>query len=136
MSSTTSKGRLDQVSIGLSVLCAFHCLLLPAFVGALPAITTVTGGHGHFHTLMLVVVVPLSGLALGMGWLRHRSPAVLALGLAGMSIMLLGVTAGHEVLGESGERWATLAGSFLLAVGHFRNYRQCRPTDGCHNDGC
>lgn len=136
MNSSPAKGHIDKISIGLSALCAVHCLVLPVVAGLLPALAAVTASHSHFHVLMLVLVIPLSGLALGAGWLRHRDRIVLALGVCGMGLMVIAVTLGHDLLGDAGERWATLAGTFLLAAGHLRNFRQCRPADGCHKGAC
>ncbi len=136
MNASPTKGHIDKISIGLSALCAVHCLVLPVVAGVLPALAAVTASHSLFHVLMLVLVIPLSGLALGAGWLRHRDRIVLALGVCGMGLMMLAVTLGHDLLGHDGERWATLAGSFILAAGHVRNFRQCRPADGCHKGAC
>jgi hypothetical protein len=136
MSTSPAKGHIDKISIGLSALCAVHCLVLPVVAGVLPAFAAVAAGHAHFHLLMLVLVIPMSGIALGAGWLRHRDGLVMALGLCGMALMVVAVTVGHDLLGHEGERWATLAGSFILAAGHFRNFRRCRPEDGCHKGAC
>lgn len=136
MSTIPAKGHIDKISIGLSALCAIHCLVLPVLAGVLPSLAAVTASHAHFHVLMLVLVIPLSGLALGAGWLRHRDGKVLTLGVTGVGLMVFAVTLGHDLLGHDGERWATLAGSFLLATGHVRNFRRCRPADGCHEGAC
>lgn len=136
MSTSTAKGHIDKISIGLSALCAVHCLVLPILAGVLPSLAAVTAHHDHFHTMMLVLVIPLSGLALGTGWLRHRDGIVLALGLCGIGLMLFATTLSHDLLGHASERWITVVGSFLLAAGHFRNFRRCRPSDGCHEGDC
>ena len=136
MNTSPAKGNFDKLSIGLSALCAVHCLLLPVIAGVLPAFAALTGSHIHFHALMLVVVLPLSSFALGAGWLRHRDATVLALGLTGLALIVLAATVGHDLPSESAERWITVAGSLLLALGHLRNYRQCRPLDGCHKGHC
>jgi hypothetical protein len=136
MSTSHDKGCIDKISIGLSALCAVHCLVLPVLAGVLPSIAAVTATHVHFHVLMLVLLIPLSGLALGAGWLRHRDGKVLTLGLCGVGILLFAATLGHTLLGHDGERGITLIGSFLLAAGHYRNFRRCRPADGCHEGAC
>ena len=136
MNTIPAKGHIDKISIGLSALCAVHCLVLPIVAGLLPALAAATASHSHFHVLMLVLVIPLSGLALGTGWLRHRDGIILALGLCGIGLLTIAVTVGHDLLGHEGERWATLAGSFILATGHYRNFRRCRPADGCHSGAC
>lgn len=136
MSTSPPKGHIDKISIGLSALCAVHCLVLPVLAGVLPSLAAVTANHNHFHALMLVLVIPLSGLALGAGWLRHRDGIVLTLGLGGIGLMLFAATLSHDLLGHDSERWMTMVGSFLLAAGHFRNFRRCRPADGCHKGAC
>ena len=69
-------------------------------------------------------MVPTSVLALGWGWRRHRSPLVLGLGLVGMVLMSFAAF-GRELdnLSASGERWFTVIGALLLALGHLRNYQ-------------
>ncbi|MBL7649736.1 MAG: MerC domain-containing protein [Candidatus Hydrogenedentes bacterium] len=136
MSTIPAKGHIDKIAIGLSALCAVHCLILPLIAGLLPALAALTGSHVHFHTLMLVAVLPLSSFALGAGWLRHRDAAVLALGLTGLILIVVAATVGHDLPSEAAERWTTVAGSLLLALAHLRNYRQCRPSDGCHKGPC
>ena len=136
MNTSPAKGHIDKISIGLSALCAVHCLVLPIAAGVLPTLAAASSSHAHFHLLLLVLVIPLGGLALGSGWLRHRDDIVLLLGLCGMGLMVLAATLGHDVLGDAGERWTTLAGSFILASGHVRNFRRCRPSDGCHKGAC
>ena len=38
-------------------------------------------------------------------------------------------TAAHDLLGEAGERIATLSGAVAIATGHMRNYALCRRVD-------
>jgi len=136
MSRYTPRAIADHISIGLSAVCAVHCLVLPVVVGMVPVFSNLSLGHGHFHQLLLALVLPLSVVALGAGWLRHRDRRVLILGLAGLILMTAAATIAHDLLGHDGERWLTLAGAALLALGHFRNYRRCKPSDGCHQGTC
>lgn len=133
MSRENTRALADQISIGLSAICAVHCLVLPIVVGVAPTLGALSMGHGQFHALLLTVVIPLSGLALSAGWLRHRDGRVLLFGLLGLSLMLTAATVAHDVLGHEGERWLSVSGALLLALGHLRNYRRCKPGDGCHH---
>ena len=65
-------------------------------------------------------------MAFSLGCREHRDAWVLALGAIGMLGILLAATVLHDVLGESGERAATLAAAVVLISAHFRNYRLCR----------
>jgi hypothetical protein len=54
----------------------------------------------------------------------------LALGGLGLIALVSIAYLGHGLLGEVGEKVATVIGGAILAIGHFRNYRLC------HRDGC
>lgn len=136
MSRYTPRAIADHVSIGLSAVCAVHCLALPVVVGIFPVFSALSHEHGQFHQVMLALVIPLSLLAFGAGWLRHRDYGVLALGLTGLVLIIGAATIAHDLVGHEGERWLTLAGAGLLALGHFRNYRRCAPGDRCHQGAC
>jgi hypothetical protein len=63
---------LDGAAVGLSGLCLLHCLALPFFAGALPMLMPFT--ESHLHAQMLYFAVPLSVVAIGIGYARHRDP--------------------------------------------------------------
>ena len=56
---------LDRVAIGLSGLCAIHCVATPAAVILFPVLSACLGSDERFHALLLVLVVPSSVVALG-----------------------------------------------------------------------
>ena len=82
-----------------------------------------------FHVYLLGLVLPLSIVALLMGCRKHRSRMVALLGFAGLTVLVIAASLGHDGLGETGERAATLAGSTLIALGHLRNFSLCRRMD-------
>ena len=49
-----------------------------------------------------------------------------------MIVLIFTATLGHDVLGENGERIATLFGATLIAVGHLRNFMLCRQVECNH----
>ncbi|GJM13099.1 MAG: hypothetical protein DHS20C12_15020 [Pseudohongiella sp.] len=116
----------DKAAIGLSFLCALHCLLLPIAVALLPSLVIFGLDDELFHVVMLVAVLPLSTFALLTGLRRHGDKSALAIGLIGLFILIVTAAFGHDILGESGERLTTLLGSTLVATSHFRNFRLCR----------
>ncbi len=117
---------IDKAAIGLSLVCAVHCLLLPVALVILPTLTASTFGDERFHQWMLMAVLPTSLLALTMGCRRHRNTSVMAMGLPGLAILTLAAFLGHDWLGESGEKIASLLGASLIALGHFRNHSLCK----------
>jgi hypothetical protein len=117
MSKSTSW--LDGAAVGLSALCLVHCLALPLLVAGLPFLAQFS--EGHLHAQMLVVVLPLSIIALGLGFRHHRSAWIVITGVVGMSILVLGATVAHARLGLAADRAFTIAGALTLATAHFYN---------------
>ena len=62
----------DKFAIGLSMLCAIHCLLLPLLLVALPSISALQIENEAFHFWMLAAVIPTSLYALSMGCKKHQ----------------------------------------------------------------
>ena len=121
MNQTTAKSTdwLDGAAIGLSGLCLLHCLALPFFVGALPMLMPFT--ESHLHAQMLYFAVPLSVIAVGIGYARHRNSTVVLAAVAGMSLLVLGATVAHGSLGIVADRLFTISGSIVLAAAHLWN---------------
>lgn len=115
---------LDGAAVFLSALCLLHCLALPLLVVGLPLLAQFTGGH--LHVQMLIVVVPLSVIALGLGYRHHHDASVLWMGCAGLAILAAGATVAHTFFGDLIDSIVTVIGSVTLAVAHYRNSRGTR----------
>lgn len=125
----------DKTAIGLSSLCAIHCLALPVLITLAPSLSTLGFAEESFHLWMVVFVLPVSVFALTLGCRRHASYALLVPGVIGLAVLVWAALFGHVLFGESGERIATLAGAALIAYAHWRNFRLCREADctECHD---
>lgn len=124
---------LDQSAIGLSLLCAAHCLLLPLLVVLVPSLAASAFAGESFHQWLVFAVVPTSLLALTLGCRQHRQKTVLVWGLSGLFFICLALVAGHDLLGDNGEKAVTLLGAALIAWGHYRNFQLCqKPQCGCN----
>jgi len=117
---------MDRTAIALSTACALHCLFLPVVIVMLPALATTALGNESFHRLLMGLTFPISTLALTQGCRHHKDRIVLAFGILGLTILIATAIFGHDVLGEEGERLATILGATALVFGHIRNYRLCR----------
>jgi len=117
MSKSTSW--LDGAAVGLSALCLIHCLALPLLVAGLPFLAQFS--EGHLHLQMLVIVLPLSIVALGLGFRHHRNMKIVLGGVVGMLILVVGATVAHTELGLSADRAFTITGALTLATAHFYN---------------
>ena len=110
---------LDGAAVVLSALCLVHCLALPLIIIGVPFLAQFA--EGHLHLQMLVVVLPLSTLALGIGYRRHRNSRILIGGVVGMSLLIIGATIAHAQLGLIADRAFTICGSLTLATAHYFN---------------
>lgn len=117
---------LDRVSIGVSTLCAIHCALLPIILATVPAFSHLSADNHEFHIALVFLIVPMSIIAGLMGCAKHKDKLVLAGIASGLTLLLVAAFFGHDLMGEVGERVATVIASFILVFSHWRNYRLCR----------
>ena len=115
---------LDQAAIALSGLCLAHCLLFPVSIALLPVLNRFSADH--FHVQMLFVVVPVSAIAFILGFRRHRNPAIVTWGIAGIATLVFGGTVAHANYGALADTLLTIAGSIILGTAHFLNNRRTR----------
>jgi hypothetical protein len=114
---------LDGAAVALSGLCLLHCLALPLVVAGVPFLAQYADTHLHYQ--VLVAVIPLSLLALGLGYRRHRDWRIVIAGALGMTLLVVGATVAHTRLGISADRFFTVIGSLVLAAAHyFNSYRK------------
>ena len=45
--------------------------------------------------------------------------------MIGLVVLILAGVLGHDILGEVGERVATVIGSFFIIFSHYKNYSNC-----------
>ena len=88
---------LDKAAVALSGLCLLHCLALPFAVVLLPFLNELA--VDRWHAPMLLVVIPVSVLAFTAGFRRHANHGVIATGVTGMALLVVGGTFAHYLLG-------------------------------------
>ena len=124
---TSISTKLDKTAIGISALCVAHCLLLPIGLSLLPSLTIIgVLSDEVFHSLLVVLILPTSLVALSLGCKLHRSWGVFFLGFAGISILVLTALFAHDFFGEEFEKIATIFGAVLIAASHVQNFSLCR----------
>jgi hypothetical protein len=128
--SAKSGSWLDGFAVALSALCLLHCLALPLVVAGLPFLSQFA--ETHLHAQVLVAVLPLSIVALGLGYRKHRDARIVAAGAVGMLLLVVGATVAHQQLGALADRAFTVTGSLTLATAHFVNaYRSKLTSSSC-----
>lgn len=110
--------RLDRLGIGLSALCAIHCLASIVIVSGL-------GLGGEFflapeiHRVGLVIATLVAAVAIGWGALRHRMAAPFVIAMTGLTFMGGALAAPHGYK----EAILTIIGVALVSLGHILNLR-------------
>jgi hypothetical protein len=108
--------KLERISMGMSLICAAHCALLPVLVGMLPLLGNPLEQAESLEGPMVAVAALLGYTTLGSSFCRHRRRSPLVLFSAGLLLMVLArVAFDHEVAEPVVMVGAlTLAGAQLL----------------------
>lgn len=123
---TTLQRVFDRCAVGISALCALHCLALPVVLLAFPLLGSSLLSDELFHQLLLWVIVPTSVVAVALARLNHPDRRVLLLVGSGILVLCLGAFWAHDHAARWVDTALSLFGGGLLAVGHIRNFRLCR----------
>ena len=77
-----------------------------------------------------MLALPISGLALVLGYRNHKVLSCLMIGITGLSLMLLAV-----LLGEgTSEKVLTVIGSCTVAYALYKNHKVCKELEcNCHD---
>ena len=108
--------RLDRVAMGLSGLCAVHCVATAILLGVLASAGSLLG-KPIIHEVGLSLAMIIGAVALGRGVRDHGFLLPSAVGIIGLGTMAYAMT-----LHESGfEPAFTIIGVAILALGHRLN---------------
>lgn len=111
-----STNRLDRIAVGLSGLCAVHCVATAVLLGLLASAGGLLG-NPLIHEVGLSLAMIIGAVALGGGIREHGFVLPGAVGVVGLAMMGFAMT-----LHESGyEPVVTILGVSVLALGHRLN---------------
>ena len=111
-----STGRLDRIAMGLSGLCAVHCVATAVLLGLLASAGGLLG-KPIIHEVGLTLAMIIGAIALGRGMREHGLVLPSLVGTIGLALMAYAMT-----LHESGlEPVVTIVGVSVLALGHRLN---------------
>lgn len=112
-------GFWDRIGIGLSGICAIHCLLVPVLVSLIPLWPAFGEFHEFTHLFFFLAIAPAVILSIKN---RKKLKSISGYLFTGLGIILLAWLF-NETLGDYGEAGVTLIGSLLLIRGHWLNYK-------------
>lgn len=138
-----SQHKLDWFAMMLSGICAIHCIALPILAGVVPIFSSVAA-HGHgahefwFHQLILFFILPISVIALGIGFRCHRKIYPVLISGIGLVILLFSaiyadVWIVRYALPRELETIVTLSGGIVHAFGHIMNLMASREHHSCNH---
>lgn len=133
--SITTSVLWDRVGIGVSGICAIHCLLFPVFISVLPVFSIAPLINEWAHPVFIVLLAPVVYFALKRS---HYDLKISFLLVSGLVFIITGWLAGHFWLGHTFEISVTLLGSVALIAGHWLNYRHhrvCKNSSHNHHPG-
>jgi hypothetical protein len=118
-----SGSRLDRIAMGLSGLCAVHCVATAVLLGLLASAGGLLG-QPIIHEVGLSLGMVLGAIALGRGIREHGFILPSLVGVVGLGIMAYAMT-----LHETGyEPALTILGVAVLALGHRLNMMAKQPS--------
>lgn len=110
----------DKIAIGISCICVLHCLALPLLLILLPSIAFLAVDENLVHRLLLLVIIPISLVAVITGYQQHGKRKALYFAIAGLLLLIFSAVIGHD-FGHLVEVSLTVIGSILLVIGHLKN---------------
>ena len=115
--------RLDKLAMGLSGLCAVHCVATVVLLGLVASAGGLLG-RPIIHEVGLTLAMIIGAIALGRGVREHGFLLPSAVGVVGLGTMAYAMT-----LHESGlEPVFTILGVSILALGHRLNLLAHQPS--------
>ena len=120
----------DKLAMSLSAACVIHCLFAPTLIIFAYSFLSFSIESEIVHYIILILALPISVLALTLGYRNHKVLSFLITGIFGLSLMLLAV-----LLGEgTSEKVLTVIGSSIVAYAHYRNHKICKELEcDCHD---
>lgn len=159
-------GWLDNLAIGMSILCAIHCLIVPIVIVAVPLIKTTFFVNEDFHLWMLLAVFPTTLASIFLGCKKHKDRYVGIACFVGLSLLVSAYFIeqnDHSKSADLGEDdqacahceicdhsiindptnvvgWVNTLGGVFLILAHSRNFYLCRKHacqhEICKDDSC
>lgn len=113
----------DKVSIGASVICTIHCIMLPLAFGTITLLGIEVLENPFLELATIGVSALLGGYAIYKGYNHfHKNKGVLILFAVGIILLI----AGNLLQNEIAEMSLKLAGAVSLILAHLLNHRRCK----------
>ena len=109
----------DKLAVSLSAACVIHCLFAPTLIIFAYSFLSFSVESELIHYIILAIALPVSSLALILGYKNHNAFSFLVIGITGLSLLVLAVLLGEGI----SEKVLTVIGSLTVAYAHLRNHQ-------------
>jgi len=79
----------DKLAAGLSMACVIHCFFAPSLIILSYSFLSFSVESEFVHYIIVMIAVPISLLALGLGYKNHKILSFLLSGIFGLSLLIL-----------------------------------------------
>jgi hypothetical protein len=115
--------RLDKISIGASIACAVHCVVLPIVLTSLTFWGVEWVENPWIEGMTLSLTFFVGGWAIYRGYKRyHQSRRILCLFIMGVFVLMVS----NLTLISDWEIPLKSFGTFFVILAHLRNWKSCR----------
>ena len=101
----------DKLAVSLSAACVIHCLFAPTLIIFAYSFLSFSVESELIHYIILAIALPVSSLALILGYKNHNAFSFLMIGITGLSLLVLAVLLGEGI----SEKVLTVIGSLTVA---------------------
>ena len=123
----------DRFAMGISMACVIHCFFAPSLIVMSYGFLSFSVDSEIVHLVLLLITIPISLFALGIGYKNHEVLSYLLIGIVGLSVLTTAYFL-EDVITQSFERFMTVLGASIIAFSHFKNYKKCKEIQcTCHN---
>lgn len=120
----TETKKWDVFGIGLSVLCAIHCLSVPFLMGVLPLVGLDFVADHEFEWVMMSFIFIVAGWSYVNGYRRHGKVGIFVFLAIGV-LIFAGI---RPFLPEELHPVATISGGLVFVLGHWKNWHWHKPS--------
>ena len=116
-------GVSDKISIGVSLACAVHCVLLPLVFTTLPFLGIELMKNVFIESATISISLLIGGWAIANGYRKHhRNKIIPVLFAFGIAFLATGNLVHYKILEIS----LMFSGAALLITAHILNWRKCQ----------
>ena len=116
----------DRLGMWTSALCVVHCLVTPVLLSFSAVFAHFLPAEESVHRSLALLVALFGGVALLLGFRRHRRRTVLLLMLCGLGCIAGTAWFGDDLPSHALEVAITFCGSVLMIAAHRLNHTFCR----------